>query len=276
LPSIRISFRLEAGYRVISYCVAVFRPVYARLLLADLIAKTTAPFEILVWLNVSDAAIEEQIARACADGVQLRIVGRTPENIGMRAYSALFRAARYDLITQIDDDVVFLSRGIAERARRLFERFPSVRQLVADVWQDEHTTGARPPLDHYRIFDPGDGLRQGPIDGWFSIYHRSVLPVLMGLPYSHYLPIGGLVRARLARRGQVGVLDTGMQVFHVIGPAYADAFGMLDFEIEKYRNLGRQEIVAWYESYRVEKLSRGHLADRIDAIQASLNAKCAA
>ena len=261
---------------MISYCVAVFRPVYARLLLADLIAKTTAPFEILIWLNVSDAAIEEQIAKACADGVQLRIVGRTPENIGMRAYSALFRAARYDLITQIDDDVVYLSRGIAERARRLFARFPSVRQLVADVWQDELTTGARPPLDHYRIFDAGEGLRAGPIDGWFSIYHRSILPVLMSFRYSHYLPIGGLVRARLARRRQVGLLDTGMQVFHVTGPAYADAFGMLDFEIEKYRNLGRHDIAGWYERYRADKLSCGQVAERINAIQAALNAKHAA
>jgi hypothetical protein len=258
---------------MISYCIAVFRPVYARLLLADLIAKTTAPFEILIWLNVADAAIEEQIANACADGVSVRVVGRTPQNIGMRAYAELFRAARYELITQIDDDVVYLSRGIAERAHRLFGRFPSVRQIVADVWQDEHTTGARPPLDHYRMFDASEGLRQGPIDGWFAIYHRSILPLLMRLPYRHYLPIGGLVRMRLAQRRQLGVLDCGMQVFHVIGPAYADAFGMLDFEIEKYRNLGRHDIVAWYEGYRAEKHSAGRLGERIDAIQASLSAK---
>src|SRR5262249_37939831 len=146
-------------------------------------------------------------------------------------------------------------RGIAERARRLFMRFPSVRQIVADVWQDEHTTGARPPLEQYRVFDVGEGLYRGPIDGWFSIYHRSVLPTLMNLRYQQYMTIGSLVQARLARRGQVGVLDSKMQVFHVIGPAYTEAFGMLNFEIEKYRGLGRREIVDWYESYRSERLS---------------------
>jgi hypothetical protein len=44
---------------VISYCIAVYRATYARLLLADLVAKTSVPFEILVWLNVADPALDE-------------------------------------------------------------------------------------------------------------------------------------------------------------------------------------------------------------------------
>ena len=235
---------------MISYCIAVYRPTYARLLLADLMAKTTVPFEMLVWLNVADAALDVDIAAAIGRGVPLRVVGRTPENIGMRAYAALFRAARFPLIAQIDDDVVCISRGIAERADRLFGRFPAVRQLVADVWQDEFTTGARPPIEHYRAFDAAEGLFSGPIDGWFSVYHRSIVPLLLGLPFAPYLPIGALVRSRLAQRGQHGLLDRGMQVFHVIGPQYADSFGMLDFEIDKYRRLGRRDIVDWYEGWR--------------------------
>jgi hypothetical protein len=261
---------------MISYCVAVYRPTYARLLLADLVEKTSAPFEILVWLNVVDAALDADIETAIAQGVPLRVVGRTPDNIGMRAYAALFRAARYLLITQIDDDVVCISRGIAERADRLFRRFPAVRQLVADVWQDEHTTGARPPLDHYRAFEAGEGLYSGPIDGWFAVYHRSILPLLLGLPVAPYFALGGAVRARLAQRGQHGLLDLGMKVFHVIGPAYADAFGMLGFEIEKYRRLGRTDIVAWYESNRNATTSGEALGGRIEAIRAALDRHCAA
>jgi hypothetical protein len=53
------------------------------------------------------------------------------------------------------------------------------------------------------------------------------LPLLLGLPFGPYFALGGAVRARLAQRGQHGLLDLGMKVFHVIGPAYADAFGML-------------------------------------------------
>lgn len=261
---------------MISYCIAIYRPTYARLLLADLVEKTTSPFEILVWLNVADAALDADIAASISNGVALRVIGRTPENIGMRAYRSLFRAARHPLIAQIDDDVVCISRGIAERAGRLFRRFPAVRQLVADVWQDEHTTGARPPLAQYQVFDAGERLYSGPIDGWFAVYHRSILPHLLALPNAPYFALGAAVRARLAQRGQHGLLDRGMKVFHVIGPDYADAFGMLGFEIEKYRRLGRHDIVAWYERERAGEraVSADALRARVGAIRASLAGPC--
>jgi hypothetical protein len=232
---------------VISYCVAVYRPAYARLLLADLVRKTSVPFELLVWVNVPDPDLESFLAEQSMLGWPIVVVGRTPQNIGMRAYAELFRASRYPLVVQIDDDVLCVSRGIAERAADVFRRRPDVRQIVADVWQDEHTTGARPPLAHYRCLDEADGLYEGPVDGWFSIYHRSILPILSSLPIAPYYCLGAAVRSRLARRRQRGVLCTRMKVFHAIGPAYASLFGMLDFEVAKYRRLGRTDIVNWYE-----------------------------
>lgn len=234
---------------MISYCVACYRPTYARLLLAELVRKTTTPYEILLWLNVADAGLDADIADAIAQGVPLKVVGRTPHNIGMTAYRELFRASRFPLIAQIDDDVVCLSRGMAERAAHVFKRFPNVRQLVADVWQDEYTTGARPPMTQYRVFDAAEQLYEGPVDGWFAIYHRSLLPLLTSLPISAYYPIGATVCGALAHTGFKGVLDRGgMKVFHVVGPDYARAFGMLDDEIAKYRRLDRLDIVAWYEA----------------------------
>lgn len=256
---------------MISYCIALYRPTYARLLLADLVEKTSVPFEILVWLNVADAALDADIDAATASDIPLRVIGRTPANIGMFAYRELFRAARYPLITQIDDDVVCITRGIAQRAARLFRRFPTVRQLVSDVWQDEHTTGARPTIEHYKAFDADEGLYSGPIDGWFAIYHRSILPLLLDVPMAPYLSLGAAIRARLVRCGQHGLLDQGMKVFHVTGPAYAAAFGMLGFEIEKYRRLERRDIEAWYQSYSVEDASTDRCVHRIAAIRASLN-----
>jgi hypothetical protein len=223
-----------------------------------------------VWLNVADAALDADIDAAVRSGAPLRVIGRTPNNIGMLAYRHLFRAARYPLITQIDDDVVCVSRGIAQRADRLFRVFPAVRQLVADVWQDEHTTGARPPLEQYTVFDADEGLYAGPIDGWFAIYHRSILPLLLDVPMSPYAGLGAAIGARLARRGHHGLLDRGMRVFHVIGPKYAAAFGMLTFEIEKYRRLGRRDIEGWYESYAAEDASAENCLDRIAAIRAFL------
>jgi hypothetical protein len=244
---------------MISYCIAVHRPLYATMLITDLVKKTSAPFEILVWVNAADPAFDAFLADRRAAGWPINVVGRTPDNIGMRVYGDLFRAAAYPLIVQIDDDVLCVSRGIAERAQRIFDTRPDVRQIVADVWQDELTTGARPPLQHYRCVDEAEGLFDGPIDGWFAIYHRSLLPLLSSLPIGQYFGIGAAVRGHLARRQQRGVLCTRMKVFHAIGPAYASLFGMLEFEIAKYRRLGRTNIVDWYQTEAVppqEELKR--------------------
>jgi hypothetical protein len=232
---------------MISYCVAVYRPEYTRRLVDDLIRKTTAPYELLLWLNVADAELDAHLDELAARGVPVRIVGRTPQNIGMVAYRTLFAQARYPLITQLDDDVVCVSRGIAERATAIFAGRPDVRQIVADVWQDEFTTGARPPLEGYRCIDATDGLYDGPIDGWFSIYHRSILPILLSLQYQPYCCLGVAVRQQLRRRGLFGLLCTRMKVFHVIGPEYASLFHMREFELAKYRRLGRMDIAEWYE-----------------------------
>jgi hypothetical protein len=254
---------------MISYCIAVHRPLYARMLIADLIRKTSVPFEILIWVNVEGEIFDVFVADRVAAGWPIAIVGRTPANIGMRAYLELFRASRHPLIVQIDDDVLRVSPRIAERADRIFSRRGDVRQIVADVWQDDLTTGARPPLGRYRCVDPGEGLFHGPIDGWFSIYHRSLLPLLLSLPITDYFPIGGAVQQQLARRRQLGVLCTQMKVFHAIGPAYASCFGMLAFEIAKYRRLGRADIVRWYESEALPPLDE--LGRRVAALTRALD-----
>jgi hypothetical protein len=253
---------------MISYCIAAYRPVYCRMLLADLIRKTTVPFEILVWDNSEDADFARFLTEV-AETSAVIIVGRSSPNIGMRAYGDLFRAARYALIVQIDDDVVCVSRGIAERAAAIFASHPDVRQIVADVWQDDLTTGARPPLAQYRPVDEAAGLYDGPIDGWFSIYHRSVLPLLLSIPLTEYCFIGGAVRARLKRQRQQGLLCTQMKVFHTIGPAYASLFDMLDFEVAKYRRLGRTDIVRWYET--APRPAQQELEARFATIAATLD-----
>jgi hypothetical protein len=255
---------------MISYCIAVLRPPYARRLVEDLVRKATVPCEILVWLNTNDAEFERFLASATTGTASVRVVGKSPENIGMNAYRKLFQSARYPLITQIDDDVVCVSRGIPERASRIFQAFPSVRQIVADVWQDEYTTGARPPLAQYRCMNEAEGLYVGPIDGWFSIYHQSILPVLMSVPLSPYCNIGHSVCMRLRARRLHGVLCTRMKVFHVIGPDYAAAFGMLDFGIAKYVRLGRTDLVDWYSAARRSSLDPEAVL-RVEGIIAELD-----
>lgn len=255
---------------MISYCIASYRPTYSALLVQDLIRKTTAPFEILIWLNTDDERYERFLEEQCVKGAPVRIVGKTSENIGMQAYPLLFAESQYDLIAQIDDDVVAVSRNIAEYAAEVFLKFPAVKQLVADVWQDDYTTGARPPMSSYRAYELEHSLYEGPIDGWFSVFHRSVLPLAEARYGDIYFPLGALLRNRLRETGRLGLLCTKLKVFHVIGPQYASYFGMLDFEIEKYRRLGRHEIVNWYESAKDTLPPTEELGSRVQKILATL------
>jgi hypothetical protein len=255
---------------MISYCIACYRPRYSTLLIADLIRKTSVPFEILAWLNTESKEFEDFLHARQREGVPVKIVGSTPANIGMAAYPELFAASQYDMVVQIDDDVVCISPHIAETASHIFRQFPAVGMLTADVWQDEYTTGARPEMAHYRVFNAEHGLYDGPIDGWFAIYHRTCLHLARTIPGARYLPLGGTMKHRLAQRRMQGLLCTRMKVFHVIGPQYAHYFGMLDFEIEKYRSLGRTEIVRWYEDARTGLPSMGDLEKRMSAIREDL------
>jgi hypothetical protein len=255
---------------LISYCIVAYRPWYARRLITDLIHKTTSDYEILIWLNVEDVGLEQFLADKAAAGCRLRVVGRTPQNIGMAGLRALFTESRYELITQIDDDVICVSPRIAEIANSIFAALPQVKQLVADVWQDEFTTGARPEWSHYRAYDVRHGLYAGPIDGWFSIYHRSILPLLSSVAFGQYFSLGCAVKAKLAAQGWCGLLCKQFKVFHVIGPAYASYFDALDFEIAKYARLGRREIVAWYEASREQPADLGMLQAKVQQIEAAL------
>ena len=191
---------------MISYCVACYRPVYVRQLIDELIRKTSAPYEILLWLNVADSDFDAFLRCHAAAGAPLRILGRTPENIGMAAYPRLFAAAKFDLIAQIDDDIVSITPQIAETARAAFDRHPSLGMITADVWQDEYTTGARPPLEVYRPADEEFGLFDGPIDGWFAIYRRASLQHCRQLRPTRYYYLGAAIRGPAAGGGPMRLL----------------------------------------------------------------------
>ena len=257
-----------AGRPVISYCIACFRPVYARQLIEELIDKTTVPAEILIWMNVVSPDFEQFVAGRISAGANIRIVGRTPENIGMTAYNHLFNASCSEMVVQIDDDVVCISPGIAETAQEIFRRFPNVGMLTADVWQDEYTTGARPPLQKYREFDRPYGLYEGPIDGWFAIYRKSSLAQCSPIRSARYLNLGAEIKRELQSRGLAALLCVRMQVFHVTGPVYASHFGMLETEIVKYRAVGRDDMVAWYSNATLPPAAE--LATRVAQIRQSL------
>jgi hypothetical protein len=127
-------------------------------------------------------------------------------------------------------------------------------------------------MEHYRPYNLEYGLYDGPIDGWFAIYRKDSLQrVCRYIRPSRYLCLGLLIKRMLRRTGAHGFLCTRLKVFHVIGPEYASYFGMLDFEIEKYRSLGRADIVQWYTEARDKLPPQELLHQQVLQIQASLS-----
>lgn len=234
---------------MISYCIVAYRPVYARILIDDLIKKTTVSYEILVWLNVDDPTFEAFIKEKQGLGTPLKVVGKS-ENIGMNAFEFLFDKAQGDMVVQLDDDVIAISRRAAEIANDIFLRHPSIGVIGGHVWQDAWTTGGRPPLDRYLLHDHLLQLYRGPIDGGFTIYRKSLTHLAHGMRKAQYFALGVEMVGRASEQGYSAFLCPRILMFHVTGPIYSSHFGMLDFEVEKYRNNQRLDMVREYEEAR--------------------------
>jgi hypothetical protein len=223
---------------MISYCFTLYRPIYDRMLIEDLARKTTVRYEILVWINTPDPSIEGFVLEKARTGVPIRILGKTPENIGMVAYRHLISAAKGEMVVQIDDDVVRVSRRIAEIADGIFKRnLAKVKQIAADVVVDGFTWGNRAPIENYKPYPDEKGLLTGSVDGWFCIYHRSIVPLVLSQNINHFCSLGHMTQAALAKDGLHALLCTRFKVFHVVGAPYHSYYGMLDFEAAKWDSL---------------------------------------
>lgn len=246
---------------MISYCICVYRPRLFYILLEDLMRKTTTPYEILVWLNTRAPELEGYIDRLSYRGIPIKVVGSNAKNIGMVGYKMLFHNAKYDLVAQVHDDVTCVSRRIAEIASETFKAQPKVKQIVADVIQDAFTTGGRPGDSAYAPFDAESGLVSGPIDGWFSIYHRSILRMLIDAPYEPYFYLGSYIQMQLKSQALEGVLSKKMKVFHIAGPAYASLLETREAEVRKYNGLGKKELAEVYASMNPDEATLAQMAE---------------
>jgi hypothetical protein len=249
----------------ISYCAVVIRTKFVRMLIEDLARKTTVPYEILLWLNVEDRPFEVYVTDQARAGVPVRIVGKTPENIGMSGLGPCFSQAKGRIITQIDDDVIRISPGIAETAEFIFNRRKDVRHLSAAMWESERFYIYKAYGDGwnniYKPVDPSLELYEGPIDGWFSMYHRDIRPLLLDLgtggdPYARAAPgkppsmisVGYRVAQRLrGSKNQRPAICKMMKVFHVKGAVLLSYYDMLGVQAWKFRQLkvDPKQVVVW-------------------------------
>jgi len=252
----------------LSYMLPCYRPYYTSRLLGEIAKKTTLPYELLVWMNMEDAGLEQYIQSLISAGYPIRLIGKTPANIGMEAFKPLIEAAQGELLIQLEDDVLFVSRRIGEIASEILGRRKDIGMLSADVWQDELSNGGHPRPEHYTCADVLDQLYEGPIDGGLSIYPRSSVPLLLQSQFRMYFGMGCGMHIRLNALGLKAYKCRRMRIFHLAGAPYHSLFpGMVEFEIAKYKRVGHRQMVQVYEREMENLPPKEMLEQRFRAIE---------
>lgn len=252
---------------IATYLLLVLRPYYASKLLSEIVRKTTSPYEVVVWMNCDSLEFEKRLSFLRSQGAPIRLVGKTPENIGMAAFRAMIGESAGDLLVQLDDDVIMISRRAVEFAREALSGRKDLGMVVASVWQDEYTSGAHGFPSSYILKDPEHCLYDGVIDGGFTFYPRESLEAMMKCSFSKYGGLGAETIHHLEQEGKVGYLSRRIKMFHLHGPIYHWYFNHLEEEIRKYRAVGFHAMADLYERH-AEYPTRGKLAQKLKEIEA--------
>jgi GT2 family glycosyltransferase len=206
---------------------------------SSVLANTTdVEFEVVVWNNASDDGTTEYLDAVAAHDPRVRVL-HSSENVGLNGVARGVREARGVYIVEMDDDVLDLPPGWLAEMIRVFDAVPRAGYLAANVVVNDLTTGAKPPANHYRTRDFGDGavVEIGPAGGWCSITSRKVVASVGG-----FLEMPGRVffaededfaRRCRSHRFRVGVIRD-VVVYHATGLAANEAFGYLGVYEAKY------------------------------------------
>jgi GT2 family glycosyltransferase len=195
-------------------------------------------FELLIFDNHSDDGTEEFLQNLQN---QFNNEGRTDilriiqskKNIGTAGKGKIVESAKGDFIVGIDDDVIEFPERWVQNMVYAYKNISFMGYLVADVVQDDKTSGAK-QLDKYynsEYFDNGKiKLLIGPAGGWCFMVSRKVYNEVG----KFYFPRNRIFFAEDANYGnralnkglKVGILD-GLKVYHATGNYYNKNYPVL-------------------------------------------------
>lgn len=173
------------------------------------------------------------------DRPDVRIVNLS-ENRGLAAYKKLFGMASGRIMIEVDDDVLRFPKDFDRTLVDYLDALPDYGYLALNVVQDESTDGAKPSIAHYRDDVRGDRVvEEGPTGGWCSAFrrrhYRLFRPLIAMLHLSMARCEDGVLMACMQKilRKRVGLVKNAV-CLHATGRAYAERYGLLKREVEKY------------------------------------------
>jgi GT2 family glycosyltransferase len=161
-----------------------------------------------------------------------------PENVGLNAVALSVELARGYYIVELDDDVVRFPDDWLAKMLYAFKKVPQIGYLVANVIQDEYTTGEKDIPEAYQVVDyDGTVMEHGPAWGWCSMTSLQVLSRVGNFPRRrgrlNFTEDEDYVR-RCLRAGYTPAILQEVVVFHASGAAMNDKYGYLESCLKKY------------------------------------------
>jgi GT2 family glycosyltransferase len=206
--------------------------------LESLLANTHGDdYEVIVWNNGSDDGTKEYLDGIAEAHPQVRVINH-PENVGLNAVALAVARARGYYIVELDDDVVRFPDDWLSKMLGAFKKVPQIGYLVANVVQNESTTGEKDIPDAYQVVDyDGVVMEHGPAWGWCSMTSLEVLKRIGNFPRRrgrlNFTEDEDYVR-RCLRAGYTPAILQEVVVFHASGAAMNDQYGYLESCLKKY------------------------------------------
>jgi glycosyltransferase involved in cell wall biosynthesis len=200
------------------------------------------PYELIVMDNASTDETES-VLKEFESHSNIRIV-RNGKNLRLNAYKPLFGLARGQYIVDLDDDILEFPKDFDRTFLEYFNAFPDYGFLCLNVVQNDKTTGHKPGPECYREDRRGDRVvEEGPVGGWCAAFRRRHYRLFrfffnrMNLSISRVEDgvLSGFIHVVLRKRQ--GVIREAV-CLHATGPYYAEQFGLLQREREKYNAAG--------------------------------------
>ncbi len=194
-------------------------------------------YEVIVWNNGSDDGTKEYLDEIAAKHPQVRPI-HNPENVGLNAVALSVALARGYYIVELDDDVVRFPDDWLAKMLRAFKKVPQIGYVVANVVQDESTTGEKDIPEAYQIVDyDGTIMEHGPAWGWCSMTSLDVLSRIGNFPRRrgrlNFTEDEDYVRRCIAAGYTPAILQE-VVVYHASGAAMNDKYGYLESCLKKY------------------------------------------
>lgn len=183
----------------------------------------------------------------------VRVV-RNKTNLRLNAYKKLFAMAHGRVIIEVDDDILKFPPDFDSVFVDYFSSYSDYGYLALNVVQNEKTNGAKPGQECYRLDVRGEkAVEEGPVGGWCAAFRRTHYRLFSILLFFYRFSMlhceDGMLSwfERVVMRKRTGIIRDAF-CLHAAGKRYAQEYGLVNREVEKYTAGGCFDIARQYSS----------------------------